>query len=467
VDSNQFDIAAEIGDTFRNYLERSARLRERDQWSAWLVDAAAHTTFSAAVAMAERDQAWSLFTQGHADEAVRMLDALIERLKQTTAFDAAFQLAAAQTQLGRIYQLTGHAERGMPILREAAGAWERLIRQTANLSACETIEDLLTSDTQNAKQRREACAAPLSGLSAMLGDLANALMATGRLDEALIMAEQGNDIVRALGHERDAIAGLGRTAQILMEQGRYQEADARYDQALKAARRLGDRELEGATLQHQGLLAVDMQQYDRAADLYKQALRWFQAANNDAGIMRTCNQLGIVEKHAGRLSEARAWHERCREIARRRGDTRMLSIAAQNIGIVCQLEGEASRQRGDEATARQRFVEAEHFLQESLRMHINRQDKPREASSLSQLSQGYLLMGELDKAETHAHQAREIRETRGLIRELYRSYYILAEIARARGDEAQAAQWEAKRDEVQAELACRAQGGDAADAGLP
>ena len=76
-------------------------------------------------------------------------------------------------------------------------------------------------------------------------------------------------------------------------------------------------------------------------------------------------------------------------------------------------------------------------------------------------------MGELDKAEAHAHQAREIRESLGLIRELFRSYYILAQIARVRGDEAQAAHWEAKRDEVEAELARRARGGDAADAGLP
>ena len=41
VASDQFDVAAEMGDTFRDYLERSARLRERDQWSAWLADAAA------------------------------------------------------------------------------------------------------------------------------------------------------------------------------------------------------------------------------------------------------------------------------------------------------------------------------------------------------------------------------------------------------------------------------------------
>ena len=158
VASDQFDVAAEMGDTFRDYLERSARLRERDQWSAWLADAAAHTTFSAAVAGAERDRAWSLFTQGHAAEAVRMLDALIERLQQTTAFDAAFQLAIAQSQLGRIYQQAGHAERAIPILSEAVGAWERLVRQAANLSPSETIEDLLTSETQEAKQRREACA---------------------------------------------------------------------------------------------------------------------------------------------------------------------------------------------------------------------------------------------------------------------------------------------------------------------
>ena len=58
-----------------------------------------------------------------------------------------------------------------------------------------------------------------------------------------------------------------------------------------------------------------------------------------------------------------------------------LGNAAQNIGIVCQEEGEAARQHGDEATAQQWFAEAERFLQESLRMEIDRQDKPGEARS--------------------------------------------------------------------------------------
>jgi tetratricopeptide (TPR) repeat protein len=465
--SGQFNIAAQMGSTFLDYLERSTRLRERDQWSAWLGDAAAHTTFSSAVTVTEIHLAWSLFTQGHAAKAVQMLETLIGRLKQTTAFDAAFGLAAAHSRLGRIYYSAGSAWRAIPILSEAVEAWERVVRQAANLAPSETIAHLFTSDTQDAEQRREACADQLNNLSVTMGDLANALRAAGRLDEALSTAEQSLDIYRALGRDRNAITGLGQTAEILREQGRYQEAHARYDQALEAARRIGDQELEGTALQHQGILAYHRQQYDCAVALYKQALWRFQDANNDAGIMLTCNLLGLTEQHAGWLSEAREWHERFREIAQRRHDTESLGIAAHNIGIVCRLEGEAARQRGDEATARQRFTKAERSLQESLRMDIDQQDQPGEASSRSQLSQVYLLLGKLDTAEAHAHQAREIDEGLGLIRGLPVDYYNLAQIARARGDEAQAAQWEAKRNEVEAELVRRARGGDAADAGLP
>jgi tetratricopeptide (TPR) repeat protein len=466
VDLDQFDVAAAIGNTFREYLERAARLRECDQWLAWLADAAARTTFSAAVAVVECNRAWSLFTQGHVAEAIRMLEVLIERLQQTTAFDAAFQLATVRLQLGRIYQQAGHAKRAIPILRQAVGAWERLVRQAANLSPSETIEHLLTSDTQEAKQRREACTDKLGNLAVTLGDLANALGAAGRLDEALSTADQGVDIDRALGLDRNVVAGLGETAQILMAQGCHQKADARYDQALEAAQRLGDQGLEGVILQHQGILAYRKQEYDRTINLSKQALKLFQDANDDEGIMQICNLLGNVEAELRRRSEAKAWYERSYEIAQRRGDTRGLVNAAQNIGIVCQEEGEAALQRGDEASARQWFAEAERFLQESLRMEIDLQNKPGEAMSHGQLSRLYLLMGELDKAEAHGHQARETNEGLGIIRELRNDYYDLAQIARARGDEAQAAQWEAKRGEIQAKLVRRARGGDAASTGL-
>jgi tetratricopeptide (TPR) repeat protein len=419
------------------------------------------------VAAAERNRAWSLATQGHAKEAIQILDVLIKRLQQTTAFDAAFQLADTRMQLGRIYCDSGHAERAIPIFKQALEAREQLVGQAAELSPSETIEQLLTTKTQEARQRRRACIEELHNLATALDDLANALRRTGRLDEARSMAEQGVSISRALGRDSNVVTGLVHIAHILREQGYYQEADARYNQALEAARRIGNRALEGPILQNQGNLADDMQQYDRAEELYKQALRLFQTANDDDNIMRTCNLLGVAEMHRDRLSEARAWYERCREIAQRRGNTELLAAVAQNIGIVCQKEGEKTQQREDEATAQQRFTEAEGFLQESLRMQIDRQNKPGEALSRSQLSRVYLLMGELEKAEAHAHQAREINEGLGILPALFRNYNNLAQIARTRGNEAQAARWEARREEVRTELTRQARGGDEADAGLP
>jgi len=287
-------------------------------------------------------------------------------------------------------------------------------------------------------------------------------MSAGRLDEALAAANRGLDIDRELGRDREVAAGLGQCAQILMQQGRHAEADAQYDEAIAATRRAGDKDLEGTLLQHQGILADDLRQYARAASLYERALKLFQEMNAEDGVMRTCNSLGVVEQNQGRLPEARSWYQRSREIAQRLGDITCLAQAAQNIGIVCQQEGEAARQQGREREARQRFEEAKGFIAESLALERQRDNAPAAAESLGQLAQVHLLLGELDEAERHAQQAREIFERLGL-KETHMIYAVLANIARARGDAAQAAEWDRKRDAVLEELDRRSRG----SGGLP
>ena len=266
-------------------------------------------------------------------------------------------------------------------------------------------------------------------------------------------------MARKLTHVREVVAGLVRTARIFMEQGRYAEADARYDEALDAARRAGDKELEAKSLQHHGDLAERTGQHGRAAERYERALELFQDAGNEVGVMQTCNLLGVVERRCGRLSEARAWYERSREIAERRGDVESVGIVAQNLGIVCQEEGQAAQEDRDEAGASQRFAEAERYLQESLRIKKGIGNKKLEATAWGQLGQLYVLTGELDRAEDHARRGCEIDERLGLTRQLALDYETLARIARARGDATQTAAWEAKRDEVVAELRRRAVGG--------
>src|SRR4051812_11532562 len=452
VADQQFPMAGRLGETFRNYLEWSGRLRERDAWVQWLKDSAGQQGFTEDVVVYERQHAWTRFTQGDPQGAVDQLQALIERLRNTTDFDPAFQLATTTGTLGRVLKDAGASAQAIPVLREAVSQLEALAEKVGG----EPWEKLLAS-SDHAK-----AATALINLSAAMGDLANALRNTGQHDEALAVAMKAVGIYEKMGAPRNAAAGYVQIASILMAAGRYDEADARYDLALTATRQAGDQELEGTILQHQGSLAADRNQLERAGRLYQQALKLFQEASDLGPMVRIYNLLGVTEHKGGRLAGARAWYEKSRELAMQLKDQVGLCQVAQNIGIVYQQEGEAARERGDEPAAQWAFKEAFRSVEESLRIEQARDNKPGEADSWLQLARIHLRLGNLDAAERHALEARQMHESLGL-KEAYSDYNTLSEIAQARGDLTTAAEWAKKRDDLLEELERRAGGGG----GLP
>ena len=437
LESRAYTEASAMGHTFRDYLERCARFRERDSWIKWLAGEVGKVGFTQEAATYEEQEAWSLFTQGHAKEAKEKLVSLIERLKKTSEFDSVFPLASTQVTLGRLYYQTGMFEQAISNLEDAIKKWEALIEREK-------------SEKRSSENER-------GNLAATLSDLANAFRLVGRLGEAMKAAEKAISIFKELRRKGMVTYILIQIAQICTEQGRYEEANNRFAEAIEMARSAGNKELEGKTLQNQGVLALNMGQYDRATYLSKQALKLFQDANDEKSIMLTCNNLGTVDYKQGRLSEAREWFERSHEIAERRNDKDSLGDAAQNIGIVCQLEGEAALEAGDEARAKEQFREAVRFVKISLNLAIENSKKPSEAGSYGQLAQIHLFLGDLDKAEEHAQRAREILEDLGL-KEAHMVYHDLSRIARARGNQSEAAEWERKGNEALAELESRAQG---------
>lgn len=175
--------------------------------------------------------------------------------------------------------------------------------------------------------------------------------------------------------------------------------------------------------------------------------------------MHTYNLLGVIERKGGRLAEARAWHEKSRELAMQLKDQDVLGQVAQNIGIVYQREGIAARKRGDEPAAQRFFNEACRSVEESLQVDQTLANKPGEAMSLVQLAQIELLLGNLDSAEQYALRGLAIDEQLQIVRQLPSDYRILSEIAQARGDLTAAAEWSKKRDELRAEFKRRAEGG--------
>lgn len=439
--------AAELGHTFRDYLERSGRLCERNAWVTMLKDATQQGAFTADAAAYEREDAFRRFRQGDRQGAMQQLHALIDRLNATTEFDPAFQLALALGSLGQLLDIGGAYGQAIPILRQAVQLGEQLVEKETGLP----WESLLSTGGHTK-------VAVLGNLSGTVGALANALCNAGRRDQALELAERCLRIQSARGNQRDVAACQGRCAMILMAAGRYDEADARYELALAAARQAGDQELEGTTLQHQGGLAGQRGQLTRAATLYQRALQLFQQAGDLGAAMLTYNLLGTVEGRAGRLAEARAWYEKSRQLAVDLKDQGGIGAAAHNIGLVCQKEGEAAREQNNEPAAHRSFQAALRSTKESLQISQATANQPGEAISFSQIAQIHFRLGDLVAAEYHAHVACQIRESLGL-KEVLVDYHTLSEIAESRGDSAAAIEWAQKRDAKIAERQRLAGGG--------
>jgi tetratricopeptide (TPR) repeat protein len=435
LEQGDHDLASLIGEALANYLQLAGRLREQNRWTAWLVGELRKGEFSEATADWEIAEALALLSQGEPRKGIGKLEALVARLKTTTEFDAAFVLANCCRQLGRAYTAVGLAQKAVPVLKDAVAQWEALLDKAQAVG-------LSTYSTRG-------------NLGVTLGTLANALLASGVVDEALTAGDRAIAVSRECEDRRSIATGLVQTAQILTQQGRHAEANARYDEAIQAGQGAGDLELGGQMLYAQADLARKMGKNDRATKLLQRALQLFQDTNNEHGVMLACNALGAVEEEAGRLAEARAWYERSREIAKRRDDQKNLGGVAQNLGRLCREEARAARKQGDEAKARERFTEAARFFSENLEIEVGRQNEPSMADCHRQVARIHLFLGDLDKAETHAHHGREIDERLGL-EEAWKDYFTLAEIADARNQPTEAAAWNQKCDTLVAEINRRA-----------
>lgn len=434
VKGHQYAAATLIGNIFEDYLKRCGRLRERDAWTKWVEREARQRDLSRSFEQRERHEAQVLFNQGQPREAINRMENLIHRLRGATDLDSLFELAETLFELGEILYNGRFYEGAVSVLNEAVARWDAFISQA-----------------QKDKHARE-----YNYLAQALRLLARALESNGLLKQALAVSERALEIQKELGQHRELAEVLQRSGSILTNLFCFQEAATRYDEGIAAAKRAGDKSLEGWILLDQARLARRQQiQHERATILCRSALKRFHEMGDDLGLMSACNLLGLIEQNQGRIPEARAWFERCGEIAARLRHIEQLGAVAQNIAMGYQLEGEAYRQQGLESEARQRFEEAKSLLRESLRFKQQLDSRFQEVTAWSQLAKVHLLLGELEEAERHAHEAREIREGVGLS-DAATDYETLADIARARGDAAQIAEWDHKRSTAQRELERRA-----------
>jgi hypothetical protein len=417
-----------LADTLQLYLARAGRNRERATLTGWVHERLSGAQLDEAAWGAILDQAWTLLTQGQAGEAVRMLQELLGRLQSeglAGGADPAFQIALAYFYLARIYVEANRPDLALEPAKQAIARFEGLPGEDAR-----------------------------NNLSAALGDLANAYRKLGQLDDALQAAERGLATQRELKRQRGIAAGLVQIAAILSDAHRYPEAEARYAEAFSAAQAAGDVGLQATILQHQGSLHDDQGRQDRAVELYQQAITLFQRASDPTGEMQTCDLLASAERKRGELDAAEAWYIRSRQLAEKLQDQAQLAVVAQNLGILYQTRAEAA---SGEPERRLWLDKAVASIEQSLALELERNNQPGAASSYAQLGKLYGMRGDLDQAEKNLLQALQIRAPLNHPN-LWMVYANLADVARARGDENAAAEWQAKSDAHRAEIQHRERG---------
>jgi len=409
-----------LADLLGGYLEMAGRLRERDRLTEWVRERMPEGRLDGATCAAIQQHAWTLFNQGRTEEALDSVQGLESRLLAGGLRDdvLAFHLALTRTIRGRIRLNAGRPDLALDPFGQAIDAFRALgERQHGNLSAA-------------------------------LGDLANALRALGRYDQALAVAEEGLGIDRALGHDQAMASSLVQTAQVLMHAGRHAEAEARYGEALQAAERVRDLGLQATTLHHLGILQWKTGRTAEGCETLRQALLFFQQAGDRFGEMRVCNVLGAAEMDVGRLDPADAWFCKALGLAEGLKDRTEVGATRQNLGILSQMRAEGTQ---DPAERDRHLADALVGVEASLAVWKAMNNRVNEAKSRFQLGVLHRLRGDLDRAEAEARQGLAIHEDLNHP-DLRKVYASLAEIARARGDQAGAAQWQAQAEAKRVEM---------------
>jgi tetratricopeptide (TPR) repeat protein len=371
------------------------------------------------------------------NEAVRRLQGFVERFRNAQDSSGIHALTLTKTTLGRIYSEQGMLNPAIALIEEAVRGWERLVTaEEASAAAAEMREQ---------------------DLSAALNDLAIAYRKAGRLRDAIETANKSLSLSRKLKVANGVAASLTTIGQTYTDAGYHQEALVALNEALQLACQGGNKDHEAAILQAKAELAQNMGHRGEAGDCAKRALRLFQEMNDPRGVFGLSALLGTIEQQSGRFREARAWYDRCAEIARNQNDKARMGIASHNQGSALKRIAVDALEQGKKDEAQAYFRLALDALKQALTLRTELGDEALLATDHGELSQVYLFTGDLNLGEEHAQNACRIREKVGST-EVYKNYHVLAGIARARGDVARAAEWEHKRDAILAELQRRAQG---------
>jgi tetratricopeptide (TPR) repeat protein len=371
---------------------------------------------------------------GSLDDAVDFADSIIRFLNNFSRWRERDEIVAEVEKATRSKQKTENA--GVITQSEyllESGRGERLLQQGRARQAemlFRTLLQRLESDDGNASLYNQTavlswlgrCLSVQGQFSVAAEHYQRALMLAGTLDRtndsvnrqigmyhtdlALVLTRLGqhalarqeygialeiSNQVKDNSQKTDVLGALGTLA---LSENNLAEARRLYTEALESYRSIGDKQAESIFLHQLGSVARQSRDLEEAERCYKQSLYISENIGDLAGAASTCTSLGNISEDGGRAKDAERWHRKAIALAEPLENQKDLALYHNNLA---------------------------HIL---------------------------LLQNQLDEAESCAYSAVKILETLDLSAQPWNTYYILAEIAKKRGQLDKSIQWRRREQET-------------------
>ncbi|MBX3466940.1 MAG: sigma 54-interacting transcriptional regulator [Planctomycetes bacterium] len=187
-----------------------------------------------------------------------------------------------------------------------------------------------------------------------------------------------------------------------------------------------------------GLASVhaELDKLEQAWDALARALPVLERVGDGAGRARALNQQGLIKRRQGDLDAADGLHQQARAVAAEAGDLRQQAVALRNLAGIDRAKGDLAR-----AVAR---------LTEGAELQAADGEGRSVALVWRQIRTIELERGELERAHEAARRELAVRERLGDEGAIAATLQEAADVARLRGDYAEAEAWLARAAELRA-----------------
>lgn len=258
----------------------------------------------------ERTNIDRLLERGDLQSALTAAQQLLQRCLaagEEAYHGAAYDIAMAHLQIGRVLQMGGNAEAALLSLTEAQRR-SRVLANAGDISA----EGMV---------------------SATITESGDCLTALGRWDEAAAAYQESIRRDEHLDARRGVAVSKGQLGYVHLLQGRYDEALEIYNEARAIFESLGEPG-SVATAWHQiGMVHKEARQFEQAEWAYRQSLAISVQQKDLAGEASSLNELGLLYDAMGQLEDAVKCLRQATDIAVQLKDQMKEGLRRSNLAI--------------------------------------------------------------------------------------------------------------------------------------